>query len=226
MRDTAGLHPLWDRGLDQQPAPVDQWRSSNPHRIGQALGKAGGRMQWRRLLPGAFCAAFLAGLFVVCDPATCVLVFIAWVSALVVSLVQLRGRRDGSAGAVLLAQVAVVAAVVSLAAVAPVKTRDRLLSGRVILPKAEMSLRELQDYAEGDGRQCFPVRLWLSYPESQAARAVRWAARGMTLREFLDTIEGQSRLRYRFGGCGNGTTILWGGNCCFGAFLSMPADPE
>jgi hypothetical protein len=46
----------------------------------------------------------------------------------------------------------------------------------------------------------------------------------MTLRDFLAAIEGQTRLRHQFGGCGNATTILFGGNCCSGVFLYAAAD--
>jgi hypothetical protein len=42
MRDADGLRPLWDRGLDQQPAPVDQCTPSDPHRLVPPLGNGGG----------------------------------------------------------------------------------------------------------------------------------------------------------------------------------------
>ena len=45
----------------------------------------------------------------------------------------------------------------------------------------------------------------------------------MTLREFVAAIEGQTRLGHSFGSCGNaGSSILWGGNCCFGLSLHEP----
>jgi hypothetical protein len=43
MRDADGLHPLWDPGLDQQLAPVDQYTPLDPHRNVQPLGIGGGR---------------------------------------------------------------------------------------------------------------------------------------------------------------------------------------
>ncbi len=177
------------------------------------------------LLGHAFCAAFFAGLFVVAVYGQHEFVFFAWLCVLGISLIDLNWRRYGVARGALLVQTTIAVAVVSLAAAAPVKTRDRLLGGRVILPSAEMSLGELRDYAEGAGRRSFPVRIQLSYPESRAGSVLRWPASEMTLKEFLTTIEGQTQLRHQFGSCGNGSTILWGGNCCFGVFLRTPGEP-
>jgi hypothetical protein len=44
----------------------------------------------------------------------------------------------------------------------------------------------------------------------------------MTLREFVVAVESQSKLRHRFGHCGNGSTILFGGNCSFGLHFYDP----
>jgi hypothetical protein len=112
-----------------------------------------------------------------------------------------------------------------MATAAPVKTKDRLLVRHVTLPKAEMSLGELKALADEELRSLhFPVRVRLSFAPVESGRVVRWGGREMTLREFLAAIESQTRLGHQFGGCGNGSNILFGGNCCFGVFLCDPAD--
>ncbi|MFO0889815.1 MAG: hypothetical protein U0790_11825 [Isosphaeraceae bacterium] len=148
---------------------------------------------------------------------------LAWLAVLgATAMIHLRRRQIRFAIVTLYVHLVVAAAMVSLAVAAPVKTRDRLLARRVVLPKSEMSLRELGDYAEGDGRHSFPVRVWVSYPESRGDLAIHWPASELTFKEFLAVIEHQAGLRHHFGSCGNGSTILFGGNCCFGVSFTAP----
>jgi hypothetical protein len=150
------------------------------------------------------------------------MVFLIWLVALIARFRgYLRRRQHGIALAVLLVQVAAMTAVISLARYAPVKTRDRLLARRVILPKAEMSLAELRDLAELPEREGMPLRVSVSYPETYARRVIRWPTREMTLREFIEAVEAQTPLRHRFASCGNGFTVLWGEDCGFGLRLGV-----
>lgn len=171
-------------------------------------------------------AAFFAGLFVLATLDVVQDVAIVWLVGLVIAALGERHRpRVGGVFGVVLIHLAVGVVVIAMASAAPVKTKDRLLVRPVTLPKAEMSLGELKALADEEVRpHHFPVRVWLSVPPAEAGRVVRWRGTEMTLREFLDTIDGQTRLRHQFGGCGNGSNILFGGNCCFGVFLRDPDD--
>jgi hypothetical protein len=171
-------------------------------------------------------AAFFAGLFVVVTPDCFDKVALIWLMGVVVAaVVELHRPRLGSVETIVLIHVVVGVAVIAIAIAAPVKTKDRLLARHVTLPKAEMSLGELKALADDEVRPLhFPVRVRISSEPVDSGRVVRWGGREMTLGEFLAAIEGQTRLRHQFGGCGNGSTILFGGNCCFGVFLYADDD--
>jgi hypothetical protein len=149
-----------------------------------------------------------------------------WLVGLVfAALYELHRPRLRGVFSIVLIHVAVGVAVIAMATAAPVKTKDRLLVRHVTLPKAEMSLGELKALADEEPQSVhFPVQVRLSFAPVESGRVVRWGGREMTLREFLAAIEGQTRLQHQFGGCGNATTILFGGNCCSGVFLCDPAD--
>jgi hypothetical protein len=173
-------------------------------------------------------AAFFAGLFVVVTPDAIGTVALVWLVGLVfAALYELHWPRMGGMRTVVLIHVAVGVAVIATAIAAPVKTKDYLMVRHVTLPKAEMSLGELKALADGERQLLyFPVRVRLSFAPVQSGQVVRWGGREMTLREFLAAIEGQTRLRHQFGGCGNGSTILFGGNCCAGVSLYEPDDQK
>lgn len=123
-------------------------------------------------------------------------------------------------------QVTVVVLIITAGAMAPVKTAERLLDeGTVQLPRKQLTLAELTD----------PVGLpqdwrphWLRIAEGEAAAAawsqqtIDFPATTMTVRQFVATVEAQTSLRGRFRHCGNGCTVLQGGDCSFGLALSTP----
>ncbi|WP_254511038.1 hypothetical protein [Anatilimnocola floriformis] len=106
------------------------------------------------------------------------------------------------------------------AIVAPVKTVDRVLDTKVVLPKTEISLAEMND-DDSDNR-------WLSRyirvgaTQENAAQVIHFREREITLREFIETVETQSNLKHSVAHCGNGYSILYGGDCCFGLRMSEP----
>ena len=95
------------------------------------------------------------------------------------------------------------------AVVAPVKTQDRVLKQQVTLPKTGMSLKKLEQFMNLRQLQA-PSLGHLSFPETEAARVIRWPAKELTVREFVKSIEEQTPLRHRFRFCPVGGTILWG----------------
>jgi hypothetical protein len=117
-------------------------------------------------------------------------------------------------------QVVGMTSIVLIATFAPVKIVNRQKSRHITLPKRLMTLAELAEPVEhGLNRfyYCF-----VSVPEGQADHAVRFLSQELTVSEFIAAIESQTRLRHRFHHCGNGSTILWGGDCSFGLHFRVP----
>ncbi|MGH7138598.1 MAG: hypothetical protein ACREHD_22865, partial [Pirellulales bacterium] len=59
----------------------------------------------------------------------------------------------------------------------------------------------------------------ISAHDDEKTQVIVFPDTNLTLRQFVGAIESQSTLRHRFGHCGNGSTILWGGDCSFGLHL-------
>ena len=161
----------------------------------------------------ALFAACAAGLLVLTPLDWRATVIVAWMAALLIALIaQARRREYGRALMALPIQLAVGAAILYLASIAPVKHRDRLMAMPVKLPHDEMSLSELQRFAEGEGRRAFPLPIWISCPQPFADARVRWPSTKLTVREFVGGIEIQSPLRHQVHSCGTGSTLLFGGS--------------
>jgi hypothetical protein len=67
--------------------------------------------------------------------------------------------------------------------------------------------------------QWLPRYIYIATTSQNVDKQIRFRTTDITLREFVDTIESQSDLRHRFMHCGNGSSILFGGDCCFGLRL-------
>ena len=111
----------------------------------------------------------------------------------------------------------------SAAAYRPSKTEEQLLRREMTLPATQMTLAELSYVASyQDDRRIFPVRISIRFADADKGMLIKWDRQDVTLGEFLDTIESQTHLRRRFMHCGNGYTILRGGDCCFGIHMRDP----
>ena len=146
------------------------------------------------------------------------------IAAFVIWLLLLiwRSRRLGKAR-VVLCQCGVLFAIVVSAAVAPVKITEQCLGSRVSLDEKQMSLQQLDAYvASPEKRGRFPIRIALTFAEEDKDNIVRWPSEQMTLGEFIAALESETALRHRFQHCGNGWTLLWGGDCCFGLSIRDP----
>ena len=119
-------------------------------------------------------------------------------------------------------QPVVIAVVITVAYFAPVKIVDQVLERSVSLPNAELTLGQLQELAESYRRDSFPIMLSVSVSQSESSQVIRFPGQRMTLRQFVTAVEQQSSLRHRFAHCGNGSTILGGGDCSFGLRLRDP----
>ena len=146
-----------------------------------------------------------------------------WLALLVSSArKQLRQRQPRLAATAVLIQVGVIAIVVIAAHVAPGKTTDQFLDRSITLPKSRLTLAELGGDPEGPRPEWRPFSLSISVPDDERTKEIVFPAARIKLREFVDAVETQSTLRRRFGHCGNGWTILWGGDCSFGLHLRRP----
>lgn len=105
--------------------------------------------------------------------------------------------------------------VILIAAIsAPGKVEERVRGRWISLPREELTLAEVKDPGQANFRK--PFLFYLNAPEDLAGHVVRFPSRDLTIGQFIDTIESQTPLRHRFHHCGNGWTILYGGDCTFG----------
>ncbi len=171
---------------------------------------------WRALLPHLVVAIALAGT-IVAMPMGQIVGFIPWMVVIGIVCATERGSRRTMA----LATYFVVTAVVVIAAIlAPVKTVDRVLNRSVSLPKTVLTLSEMDLNTNYESAQWIPRYIHVEATSKNAGTAIAFRSKEITLREFIQTIEKQSALRHRFSHCGNGSSILYGGDCCFGVFLA------
>lgn len=77
-----------------------------------------------------------------------------------------------------------------------------------------MTLAELADPVEHGWNRFYNCSVSVS--EGLADRTVQFPSRELRVGEFIAAVESQTPLRHRFGHCGNGFTVLWGGDCSFG----------
>ena len=136
-----------------------------------------------------------------------------------VSFVYRKESRRGRGISTLMSYVTITIVVVVLAVLAPVKTTERVLDRRMILPRTAMTLEELDRDTNFVDAHWLPRSIHVSSKPEDADQVIRFRDTDVTLREFIATIEKQSNLRHRFLNCGNGSSILFGGDCCFGLWL-------
>ena len=111
--------------------------------------------------------------------------------------------------------------VVSAAAYRPSKIVEQRLRREIKLPANETTLAELS-YTAAAERWVFPITISFDFADADKGTLIRWHSQDVTLGEFLDAIESQSVLRRSFMHCGNGYTILGGGDCSFGLYIRDP----
>jgi hypothetical protein len=103
----------------------------------------------------------------------------------------------------------------------PSKVVEQQLDREIALTSTRMTLAELS-YAASYDRSSFPIHTSFCFAAADQDTVIAFPRRVLTIREFLDTIETQTVLRRRFMHCGNGYTVLGGGDCCFGLYVRDP----
>jgi hypothetical protein len=164
-----------------------------------------------RIIMTVACAAFYVATPMPIDYAA----FALWIILLLGWTLPRRGERGRVASwSELVCHLAIMIAIVQWAIHAPVKTVDRLMAQHIVLPRQSLELYELEELSltipGGKPHIC------TSGPDDLAKRVVDFPARDLTVAQLIATIESQTPYRHQFGHCGNGRTILWGGDCSFG----------
>lgn len=152
--------------------------------------------------------------------------FIAFTAFVLATLSRARSRiRSGHAGvasANCLASVLLFFGLVAVAAMyRPSKVVEQQLEREISLPSTRITLAELS-YAASYDVGTFPLHTSFCFADADQDTVIEFPRRDLTIREFLDAIETQTSLRRRFMHCGNGYTILRGGDCCFGLYVRDP----
>ncbi len=154
---------------------------------------------------------------IVAIPMGHILMAIPWI--VVVAVASKRETKRGR-GAFTFATYAIVTLSVIVAAVlAPVKTTERVLERPLVLPKTDLTFAEMDRENNFENTQWLPRFISVATTSENADKQIRFRETDITLSQFVDTIESQSELRHRFKHCGNGSSILFGGDCCFGLRL-------
>jgi hypothetical protein len=146
-----------------------------------------------------------------------IMMVIPWI--IVVAIASQRESKRGHGGITFATYVFVTSFVIIAAVLAPVKTTERVLENPLVLPKTELTLSEMDRETDFERTQWLPRYIYVATTSENADRQIQFRTTDITLREFIDTIESQSELRHRFMHCGNGSSILFGGDCCFGLRL-------
>ncbi|MFM7515937.1 MAG: hypothetical protein ACKO3V_03255, partial [Pirellula sp.] len=145
------------------------------------------------------------------------LMFFPWI--IVVAVASRRETKRGRGALTFGTYVVVTLFVVVAAILAPVKTTERVLDRPMVLPRTELTIAEMDRETNFENAEWLPRYIYVATTSENADQQIRFRATDITLREFVDTIESQSGLRHRFMHCGNGSSILFGGDCCFGLRL-------
>ena len=138
---------------------------------------------------------------------------------IVVAYATKRETKRGRGAFTFATYVVVTLSIVIAAILAPVKTTERVLDRPMVLPKTELTIAEMNRETNFENTVWLPRFIYVATTSADADTKIRFRATDITLREFVDTIESQSNLQHRFMHCGNGSSILFGGDCCFGLSL-------
>lgn len=145
------------------------------------------------------------------------LMFFPWI--IVVAVASRRETKRGRGALTFGTYLVVTFFVVVAAILAPVKTTESVLDRPMVLPRTELTIAEMDRETNFENAEWLPRYIYVATTSDNADQQIRFRATDITLREFVDTIESQSGLRHRFMHCGNGSSILFGGDCCFGLRL-------
>jgi hypothetical protein len=177
-------------------------------------------LSWRAVTLHLLTLALFGSLVVATAIPLALAAFIVWVFVVRKWAAQQSGSDRRRRSDIVVIQMIGMLAIVLVAAYVPVKVEDQQKSRRIVLPKRVMTLAEFADPV-GHGWNRFYYRS-MSVPEGLTDRAVNFPSRELSVGEFIAALEAQTPLRHRFHHCGNGSTLLWGGDCSFGLHFQAP----
>ena len=117
------------------------------------------------------------------------------------------------------------AIIITIAILAPVKRIDAVLQKRVQLQSDTMTVAELSKFCRFN-RKSLPLSIYIPAGGAAAERHVRFSGTQMPLQEFIAEVEQQTGCSHRFSGCGNAYSILYGSAYNFGLSFTPPVGSE
>ena len=118
---------------------------------------------------------------------------------------------------------ATMAAIVTVAALAPVKRVDAVLAQTVELDSDQMTVAQLADFCS-EHRRSLPLTIYIPSGGPAAESQIQFSNRSMSLQQFIADVERQTGCHHHFSGCGNAYTVLYGNACSFGLSFTPPPD--
>lgn len=144
------------------------------------------------------------------------LVFLVWAAFLLLVCLRDDSFRRGMLHA------GVMLVIVAAAFAAPVKREQWIRARELKVPAIRMTLEEIEAYHQLH-REWIPTQASIASPPEELKSLISFPAEQMTVGEFIVALESQSTLRHCFSHCGNGSSILFGGDCCFGLHFRSDA---
>lgn len=154
------------------------------------------------------------------------LLFAIWSAVALICTRRLRTSISGKAALVNgVTHASVMAIIITIAIVAPVKRIDAVLRKRVQLQSDTMTVAELSEFCRLN-RKSLPLSIHIPGGGAAAERQVRFSGTQMPLEEFIAELEQQTGCSHQFCGCGNAYSILYGSAYDFGLSFTPPAGYE
>lgn len=147
------------------------------------------------------------------------LVFLVWAAFLLFFCLRDDSFRRGMIHA------GVMLVIVAAAFAAPVKREPWIRAREMKVPAIRMTLEEIEEYHQLH-REWIPTPATIASPPEELKSMISFPAKQMTVGEFIVVLESQSTLRHYFSHCGNGSSILFGGDCCFGLHFRSDVRPQ
>lgn len=165
-----------------------------------------------------FGTALVLAVLIVAMPMGHILFSLPWLA--IVGNATIHEWRRGFGAATLAVYLLTTAAVVAAAVAAPIKTTERVLDQTFELPATTLTLGQVDTEQNWEQTHTWlPRHVSIDPPPEAADTPIHFDKQQLTLREFVAAIEQQSNLSDRFSHCGNGSSILYGGDCSFGLHL-------
>ena len=152
------------------------------------------------------------------------LLFVLWSAVAIVHVRRLHALVSGKAAfAAAATHASVMAVIVTVAILAPVKRVDAVLQKPLQLQSDKMTVAELSEYCQFN-RETLPLTIYIPSGGTALNRQLNFSSTRMPLQQFIVEVEQQTGCTHHFGGCGNAYSILYGSADNFGLSFVPPSD--